>query len=148
MLSSLVVNEPRRWADYEAAGNAPHDRDDDALAANIARLRRSQRMSQAKLADAMRAHGQTHWHQTTASRVELGKQRLTGAEVVALQQILGDEVIAGSELDALLKLAYPAVRDEAARQALADAEQALSGALAVIRELRAIYDNEAKEGQA
>lgn len=142
------MSNPRRLADYEAAGNAPRDRDDDALAANIARLRRTRRLSQKALAEAMRNHGQDHWRQTTASRVELGQQRLTGAEVVALQKVLGNEVIAGTELDALLKVSYPAVRDEAARRALAEAEAALTGALGVIRELRAVYDNDEKEAQS
>lgn len=135
----------RRFEDFIAGDEAPSGQDDDLLAANVARLRRSQRLSQAALAEAMRAQGMTHWHQTTASRVELGRQRLTGGEVLALQKILGNEVIAGTELAGVTALAYPAVRSRLAQQALAQAEDALTQALNTVRELRAMFNDEQKD---
>lgn len=120
--------------------------DDAVMAANVMRLRKARGMNQTALADAMRAAGQGHWRQTTVSRVELGKQRLTGGEVMALQKILGNEVIDGTAMDTLMKVSYPRVREDAARRALAEAEQALAHALQTVQQLRALYTDDNQEG--
>lgn len=133
------------WSEYVAAGDAPADDDDRVIAANVARLRKAQRMSQDALGAAMRDAGQAHWRQTTVSRVENGRQRLTAGEVLALQQVLGPDVIGNTSMLADLQAAHPHVRDLAARKALADAERALAQALATVRELRALYDDEDKD---
>lgn len=131
----------RRWTDYEHA--AAEDTPDDAvLATNVARLRQAAGMSQTALADAMRAEGQDHWRQTTASRVERGRQRLTAGEVLALQRILGPDVIHGTAMLATMTAGHPLLREEAARRALAEAEAALAQALATVQALRALYSDD------
>ena len=56
----------------------------------IAWLRKRAGMSQEALALAMVNAGQRHWHQTTVSRVERGKQELRMSEALSLLRILGE----------------------------------------------------------
>ena len=65
------------------------------LGGNVRRLRKREGMSQAGLAEQMRAQGHENWHPTTVSRVENGQQHPRVTEIAALQRILGPEVIAG-----------------------------------------------------
>lgn len=134
----------RQWSEYAQAGATPSD-DDARLAANVARLRSAHRMKQSELADAMCEQGRTSWRQTTVSRVENGQQRLTGADLVALQQILGAAVLDGTQVAWTMQAALPEVRNRAAVAALDDAEQALQHALSTVQRVRALYTDDDKE---
>lgn len=59
------------------------------VTSNLAALRVQAGMKQAELAEAMRQEGQTHWYQTTVSRVEHGTQKLRPDEARSLQKVLG-----------------------------------------------------------
>lgn len=65
---------------------------------NMRRLRKAAKMSQGALAEKMSEQGRP-WHQTTVSRIEVGSQDLDSLEdVIALQGILGPELIDGTPL--------------------------------------------------
>lgn len=65
---------------------------------NMQRLRKAAKLSQGELAQEMTDRGRG-WHQNTVSRIELGKQELDSlGDVIALQEILGPELIEGTPL--------------------------------------------------
>jgi len=65
---------------------------------NMRRLRKAAKMSQGALAEKMSEQGRP-WHQTTVSRIEVGSQELDSLEdIIALQGILGPDLIAGTPL--------------------------------------------------
>lgn len=67
-------------------------------------LRKAAGLSQGELAERMRDEGRSNWWQNTVSRIELGRQAVvTLADIMALQKILGTEVVEGTELSAAMK---------------------------------------------
>ena len=73
--------------------------DTSAIAANVKRLRQRAGMSQAALAEAMRAEGAEHWHQNTVSRIEQGSRTLVMRDLRALLRVLGPEVTRGTDME-------------------------------------------------
>jgi len=73
------------------------DQDKRRVGENVRDLRASAGLSQVELAEAMVEKGQTHWRQTTVSRVERGIQSVDFEEWVALEEILGPGILRGTE---------------------------------------------------
>ena len=85
----------------DVTGDQEHttgDGDGATVGANIRQLRKQRGMSQTALAEAMREAGQSHWYQTTVSRVELGTQGLDLDEAGALEDVLGGGIWAGTQI--------------------------------------------------
>ena len=110
---------------------------DEVIAGNVARLRKKAGLSQKALAEAMQEAGQPHWHQTTVSRIEAGRQSVTFGEVRALTSILGS-VIEGTGLFKNVD----AMGDAIVMARLRDLEVTLANALEEIRELQAAFEDE------
>lgn len=79
--------------------------DAETIGSNITRLREQKGWTQTQLGDAMQEAGQTHWRQTTVSRVERGGQDLRFAELAALVSVLGRDVLAGTFVRSLASYA-------------------------------------------
>lgn len=75
------------------------------VGSNIRYLRQEDGLTQSGLAEAMRDAGQTHWHQTTVSRIERGAQTPTAAELLTLEKLLGTGLLFGTEDDQMLQYA-------------------------------------------
>lgn len=114
--------------------------DAQLVADNMRRLRKAAEMSQGALAEAMRERGETHWRQTTVSRVENARQTLTMGEHRALEDILGPEVIAGTELQKSLRKFAGAVSDAAVTWRVQRLEELLTEAGEYLDDLKRLLD--------
>ena len=82
----------------------PPPRSEPQIGFNMRELRKAAGLSQGELAERMRDEGRSSWWQNTVSRIELGRQAVvTLADIMALQKILGTEVVEGTELSAAMK---------------------------------------------
>lgn len=120
-------------------------RDQDVVAANIARLRKERGMSQAALADAMQEAGATWWHQNTVSRIERGTQVVTFKDLPALTAVLPG-VFSGTDLHGVSQAPVRSVERSLVLPRLHRVEQGLEAALAEVRELQYAFGEETSCG--
>lgn len=119
--------------------------DDELIAENIVRLRKSKGMSQAALADEMRSHGQDHWRQNTVSRVETGKQDLSFGELRVLTDVLGNVLegtSVGATMSAVGKQLADAARERFVKTRLRALDERLTAALDEVHQLRWMFDDD------
>jgi ribosome-binding protein aMBF1 (putative translation factor) len=117
---------------------------------NVRDLRAAAGLSQVALADAMRNAGMDHWRQTTVSRIENGAQTITNTgELKALEAILGDGVMRGTDFEDMMRKAGRRIHDAFVRVKLGMADKALTesieqsqAALKQVRHLRYVFDDE------
>ena len=75
---------------------------DETLGANIALARKRLRWSQKRLADEMNNLVGGGWYQTTVSRVEQGTQALNYEQLQRLTEVLGGQILEGTQAQAEL----------------------------------------------
>lgn len=135
-----------RWSDEDRA----------RLGRNVASLRRGAGLSQQALADEMRHQGMDHWRQTTVSRVESGAQVVDCDEWLALEGIVGADVLAGTRYELLGSPPRPSAgraRDthlragfSQAREALEASRRELDKAERYLNDLMDAFENAPDEG--
>ncbi len=94
--------------------------EDEIIGKNIRRARKAAGMNQTELAAAMGEHG-FPWRQNVVSRVEIGQRELLLQEIQALQDILGQAITSGTQLEqsaVQLGRAFDGVRRRATEQRL------------------------------
>lgn len=116
-----------------------NDADKRRIGSNIRYMRQEKGLSQQDLAREMKGRGQTHWHQTTVSRVERGAQEVNLGELRALEQVLGSGLMFGTRTDANLRGIGVQVERTLALRRLRYVHQALVESEKVVRELRELY---------
>lgn len=122
-------------------------RDEQVVAANIARLRKRRGLSQGALAEAMQQAGATWWHQNTVSRVERGLQSVSFKDFDALTTVLPG-VFAGTDLDGISRATARAAERYVVLPRLREVEQQLEQALSHVRELQyAFGEGEDDDGE-
>ena len=117
------------------------------LGRNVRDLRVASGLSQTALADAMRVAGLEHWRQTTVSRIERGTQVINMGELKALEAIVGEGVLRGTELEEGMRKAGRRIHDAYVRVKLGLADQALTDTIEQaetarfqVRQLRYLFD--------
>lgn len=104
-------------------------------------MRQEKGLSQQDLARAMKERGQTHWHQTTVSRVERGTQEVNLGELRALEQVLGSGLMFGTRTDVSMRGVGIQVERTLALRQLRKVHEALVESEKVVRYLRALYQD-------
>lgn len=114
------------------------------MSANVVRLRVAKGWSQSDLAAKMQEAGHTHWRQTTVSRVENGKQRISADDLELLGEVLGGDLLAGLPVFAtgvdLPVFATGVDLGQRGKAALRRAEQLAAESLREARLARALLD--------
>lgn len=105
------------------------------MSANVVRLRVAKGWSQSDLAAKMQEAGHAHWRQTTVSRVENGKQRISADDLELLGEVLGGDLLAG-----LPVFATGVDLGQRGKAALRRAEQLAAESLREARLARALLD--------
>lgn len=118
-----------------------NDADKRRIGSNIRYMRQEKGLSQQDLARAMKERGQTHWHQTTVSRVERGTQEVNLGELRALEQVLGSGLMFGTRTDASMRGVGIQVERTLALRQLRKVHEALVESEKVVRYLRALYQD-------
>lgn len=72
------------------------------ISENVLRMRTLAGLSAMQLALAMKRAGQSHWYETTALRVDRGKRPLRTREIGPLNDVLGGDVLEGTEAGRVL----------------------------------------------
>lgn len=82
----------------------------EAITANIRAERARKHMSQAGVAEGMRAYGFTNWRRPTVSRVEYGYRQILAVELLALADVFGvpATVLLPQQVLSGLKISEPA----------------------------------------
>lgn len=109
---------------------------DAQVAENVAALRTEKGWSQNALATRMREIGQDHWRQTTVSRVENGAQGLTVGELRALTELLGQGVVAGSQVGRVLERTFGDSLELRARRIRAELREVVQSHEALLKQSR------------
>lgn len=118
-----------------------NDADKRRIGSNIRYMRQEKGLSQQDLARAMKERGQTHWHQTTVSRVERGTQEVNLGELRALEQVLGSGLMFGTRTDVSMRGVGIQVERTLALRQLRKVHEALVESEKVVRYLRALYQD-------
>ncbi|MCT1618497.1 helix-turn-helix domain-containing protein [Janibacter hoylei] len=114
--------------------------DDKRVGSNVRFARQEKGLSQAALAESMRAEGQAHWRQTTVSRVERGDQKIAVGEIRALERILGPgTVLAGTDTDQAMRAIGLSVERGVALRHLRRVAESLKESAELVQDLRAMY---------
>lgn len=121
-------------------------KDARVIADNIRRLRAAAGMSQAQLAEAMCERGQTHWRQTTVSRIENGRQSMTMGEHRDLEEVLGPDVISGTELQLSLRQFSSVVADSVISMRVRRLEELLTEAGETLEDLQQLLKIKRRSG--
>ncbi|WP_029150093.1 helix-turn-helix domain-containing protein [Microbacterium indicum] len=123
-------------------GDDSSPRPDPVLSSNIKHAREALGMSQRGLAEQMRRAGHSNWHPTTVSRVENDKQPLRVGEIEDLKQILGSEVVRGSDLVKGMNQAIRPLRDRLIRRELTELRLELDQVSARLEKLDSLLQDD------
>lgn len=118
---------------------------DGRIVENVIKARKRSGLTQAELAERLVTRGQTHWRQSTVSRVETGERPLTAADVMDLTAALdGADLFEGVQLypgDTWFKL----IEREVVMQRFLAIEDALGSVVVQVASLRDSLGLDAKD---